>query len=639
MFTAPDNAIGEPAPVAVPKSRRRAETWRRALAALLSAGVVLVLLAAAGVREDQRAFARLTNPIDRFALDALVKGRRALAPRPVPNDPVVIGIDEDTHAAMPEPYALWHRRLGLLIASLTRSDAAAFGVGVGLPDRLYDALTPGIDQALLGPIAEARGRLPLVFARAVETSGVLRYPHPAYVAAAGGAERFAHLALDSDADGVVRNFADRACATEPANCTFAGALAAALGARQGWSGYIPYDLGPSIDYLPMHEVLQWAERGDQARLRAAFARKVVLLGVVLPAENRVGAPVALAAREPRSTRVPAIMAHAQVLRGLLNAGLLAPAPGWLVAALGLLAALCALGRAARSRLLAVAAYLCLIIAASVFAWGRGLVLPAGSLMLAGVAAAVIGALLDRLAAFLALHRLQRAFEGVLAPELVHSIESGETDIGTGARRGEVAVLVCHLGDVAERAALAPPVETGLLMDAQLARIEGAVRAHDGRVEAFAADTVLASFGAPLATRSPARAALEAAQEIFAGIARLREEFAAEALPVAPITIGIASGIALVGRLGVPGRADWHVLGDIVDVARALQAQASRANSPVLCSEAVAAAVGYPPVLARVAMPDGSLAFAWDPETRAHFERTGATGRTSATARGARERTS
>lgn len=584
---------------------------RNIAAVLASACVAFALLAATGMRDGEQPFARLENPLDLMALDLLARAQRVLAPRAAASDPVIIGVDEDTLAAFPEPRALWHPHLGALIAAVARSGAAAFGVHTPLPDRLYDALVPGIDATLLGPIAEARERLPLVFARTADAAGAMHPVHPDYVAAAGGQQRFGFGTLSLDPDGLARRFDDRRCSGDPRACTFAGLLATETGLRQRWSGYIPYGLGDGIRYVPMREVLRWAQSGSDAGLANAFRGRTVLLGFVLQADDRVMTPLALADKEPARTSVPQIMVHAQVLRAMLNPpGLLLPAPAWLVAGLGLLAALCATGSARVARKLLVAAYLLLAAIVAVVSYDRGVVLPVASLALAAIAAGPIGALLDRLFTLNMQRRLTKAFEGSLDHQLVRSVESGTADIGADADYREAAVLVCRLAGAPERV---PPAALALSIDAQFARIGKVVRAHGGHVEAFAGDTVTASFGAFLSSDRATRAALESAQEILTALARLREEMGDAAPLLSSVGIGIAAGVAFVGRLGTPGRTHWHVLGGIIDRATALQAQAGAAGVPILCSAEVTAAVGHPGMLIETALGDGTHAYAWTPE--------------------------
>src|SRR5687768_14701465 len=55
---------------------------------------------------------------ERAAFDAQMRLLRALHPRPVADDIVLIGIDEDTEAEFTEPLALWHRHFAVVLHAL-----------------------------------------------------------------------------------------------------------------------------------------------------------------------------------------------------------------------------------------------------------------------------------------------------------------------------------------------------------------------------------------------------------------------------------------------------------------------------------------------------------------------------------------
>jgi hypothetical protein len=58
-------------------------------------------------------------------------------------DVVVVGIDEATLDAFPEPFALWHEPLAEVFAGLAAASPRAVGVDVALPERSYDTVRPG----------------------------------------------------------------------------------------------------------------------------------------------------------------------------------------------------------------------------------------------------------------------------------------------------------------------------------------------------------------------------------------------------------------------------------------------------------------------------------------------------------------
>jgi CHASE2 domain-containing sensor protein len=78
--------------------------------------------------------------------------------------------------------------------------------------------------------------------------------------------------------------------------------------------------------------MRWAA-SDEPRLAAAVQGRPVLVGFILPFEDRKTVPVPHARWEPGNASVPGVLVHAQILRSLLGGGLLHSLPVLLTLAL------------------------------------------------------------------------------------------------------------------------------------------------------------------------------------------------------------------------------------------------------------------------------------------------------------------
>ena len=100
----------------------------------------------------------------------------------------------------------------------------------------------------------------------------------------------------------------------------------------------------------------------------------------------------------------------------------------------------------------------------------------------------------------------------------------------------------------------------------------AVTRRGGMVNKFTGDGMLAVFGVPVRQdpTAEAAAALEAAQEIQAGLEQLNAELLQEGAPEMRVRAGIHSGEALVGSMGSADRIEYAVIGDTVNCASRLE---------------------------------------------------------------------
>ncbi len=294
------------------------------------------------------AFNPWSGELDRKCLDLNFRIHRQLTLRRARGPEIVIvGLDEASTRGIPEPLALYHRPLGRFLEALALAHPAAVGLDIILPEQSWDAFMPGLDAALMRGILTLKAEAPLVLGR-TEIHGLPRPIHAPFETAAG-MDRIGFVQCGPDPDRVVRRFETRLGEHGAVVPTFADRLLAPLG-RQARPGLINFSLGAPFEYIPFHRVLDWQQQGRLTELREAFAGKVVLLGTVIPYEDRIPLPVQLASWEhPSTLDSPGMLLQAQILRTQLSAAVLVELPRWASALLALLAALGGMNLAGRAR--------------------------------------------------------------------------------------------------------------------------------------------------------------------------------------------------------------------------------------------------------------------------------------------------
>jgi class 3 adenylate cyclase len=123
-----------------------------------------------------------------------------------------------------------------------------------------------------------------------------------------------------------------------------------------------------------------------------------------------------------------------------------------------------------------------------------------------------------------------------------------------------------------------------------------VHKHRGTVDKFIGDGMMAIFGAPQQLEHPERNAIEAAQEMIERLAEVNAELAAQGEEPLKIGIGLHSGEIIVGHIGSRSRHEYTAIGDVVNVASRLEGLSKTAGHVIICSKAVAQALGSPPML-------------------------------------------
>jgi adenylate cyclase len=512
----------------------------------------------------------ITERLDLAALDAEFRLLRRWLPRPAPREIMVVGIDERSAAALPEPIALWHDHLARFLDQMRHAYPAAVGIDVVLPERSFDKVQPGADMRLTRAIAQARRAYPLVLALTVGPDGATREVHRPFLAAAGpeGAEL---VVFPLDADGRIRRTGER---------SFAGLLARRMGAEPAGGmiaepagGIIDYSRGAPFSYVPFHEVLDW----DVERLQKAFRGKPVLLGTALPYTDEHAVPVRLAEWASDGSRAPGVLLHAQALRNALGEGPVRAVP-WPAVALA--------GAAAGALLFVPWAILIAIPAA--FAAALALLAAGWYFPFAGfaVAALVPGAVhfAERLAER---RRLRASFKGYVSPAVMDEILSGRIQPGGAGVRRFVCVLFADIRGYTTRAQQMRPEEVIRFLNRYFERVVALIHARGGTVVSFMGDGIMAVFGTPKALDNPCRAAFATAEDMLAFVAELNAALAAEGAAPIDVGIGLNCGEALCGHVGSPERHEYSAIGDVTNVASRLQSLTKEHGCRVLLSAAVA----------------------------------------------------
>jgi CHASE2 domain-containing sensor protein len=361
--------------------------------------------AARDVRTGAGAFAVLALALAGFAfslgrwcdrLDLALLDRewmllRAAAPREAPGDIVIVGVDEASLEAVPQPPGAWNQPLGEVLVRVASGKPRAMALALPLPDRSLDVLGPGLDRALLVGLAAARANGPFVVALPIDPSTHAARPifDPYY--AVLGKERLGIDLWPRDDDGVTRRFSLAVPTQDGGFATFDGRLCQMLSGRCR-EGLIDFSLGAPYRYTPFHEVLAMR---DAERVRTLFRDRIVLIGEASAHSDRIAVPINLAAWEPAAPDSPGIVLHAQALRTAMLGTAPAEAPRPAAVLLLALAALLVLVRDVR-----VAVAGAVLGAAGLFALGAaslhaGVYLPIGAALATLAAALASGIVLRR----------------------------------------------------------------------------------------------------------------------------------------------------------------------------------------------------------------------------------------------------
>ncbi len=196
------------------------------------------------------------------------------------------------------------------------------------------------------------------------------------------------------------------------------------------------------------------------------------------------------------------------------------------------------------------------------------------------------------------------FERFFTPSLAARIASSPGEVRPGGEKRTVAVL---FGDIRGFTALAEsmrPDDLARLLSSYYRVMAEIVFRHGGTLDKFIGDAIMAQWGAPIATPADADHALEAAREMVRSLAELNAQLRAEEgetpVPILRMGLGLNFGEAFAGYVGAERRLEYTVIGDTVNTANRLCAEAG-AGEILITGEMHAALRDPPPMTERGAM--------------------------------------
>jgi class 3 adenylate cyclase/CHASE2 domain-containing sensor protein len=526
---------------------------------------------------------------------------------------VLVGLDEPFIESMREPLALLHPHLARFLAAMAAAKPAAVGLDIVLPSRSYRFLAPidhpetNYDAILLRALLQTKREVPVLFAKTWDFDARSFRPilvdyvvaaRPAKSPIPGEADARASVLICPDDDGTVRRFPDASCNQDASGYGMAAKLAAYAGNAQTWSGYIDYTIGAPLRYIPLAEVLGWLDNGDQTKLASTFGGRVVLLGPILPFEDRHTVPVELAAWEPGARHVPGVLIHAQSVRSIMGTGLLQPvAPIFEALLAGLFTLVWWIRRPWLGGTLYVIAAVALVFASTRLML-HGYVISVVAALIAGIGAAALRFSVQAMRDAREKKFLKGSFSGTVSPQVLREILAGRIAPGQADRK-RACVLFSDIRGFTKRSEGMEPERLVAMLNRYFTVMSEVVHKHHGTVDKFIGDGLMAIFGAPEPLAHPERNALEAAQEMIERLAEVNAELTQQGQEPLKIGIGLHSGEIVVGHIGSQERHNYTAIGDVVNVASRLEGLSKTAGHVIICSKVVAQALGSPQMLSNL----------------------------------------
>jgi adenylate cyclase len=314
-----------------------------------------------------------------------------------------------------------------------------------------------------------------------------------------------------------------------------------------------------------------------------FTGKIVLIGASATASYDVHPT-------PFATTAPGVVVHATAIDDLLNGVAIRASPFWLLAVLTILmaaaggAALYFLRHLTRSILVVAAieaAYIALCLLAYEYAHLALPVAAPGLALLISFGAATA-------ARYVTTGRQLRQTRGMLdrymSPQLVEYVMANLGDLSLKGDKRELTILVSDVRNFTTMTERSDPLELIALLDEYFAAMTEIIFRHNGIVDKFIGDGILAYWGAFTPQINHAAEAAQAAVEMIERVGELNKSWAAQGRQTIAIGVGVNTGTVIFGNIGKGKKIEFTVIGDAVNLAARLEGLNKEFGTSIIVSE-------------------------------------------------------
>jgi adenylate cyclase len=182
-----------------------------------------------------------------------------------------------------------------------------------------------------------------------------------------------------------------------------------------------------------------------------------------------------------------------------------------------------------------------------------------------------------------------------APQVAERIASSKEAARLGGDKRPVAVLFSDIRGFTPLSESMNPDDMASLLSEYFTEMVECVFRHDGTLDKFMGDAVMAQWGAPIASGNDADRALQAAVDMMRALKKLNAKWRTEGRPQLQHGIAVNYGEAFAGNIGSERRLEFTVIGDTVNTAYRLCSAAE--GGQILITEEMRDALVSPPKLA------------------------------------------
>ena len=167
-------------------------------------------------------------------------------------------------------------------------------------------------------------------------------------------------------------------------------------------------------------------------------------------------------------------------------------------------------------------------------------------------------------------KIQKAMGKYLSYDVMQNVVQNIDNISLGGKRADITVLFADIRNFTSISENMDAASTSMILNEYFSELVPIIEKHNGVLNKFMGDAILAIFGEPKKSENHALDAVICGYKMLKNVKYLQEKWVDEGKPKVEIGIGVSSGEAFVGNIGSQDRLEYTVIGDTVNTASRIE---------------------------------------------------------------------
>jgi adenylate cyclase len=180
--------------------------------------------------------------------------------------------------------------------------------------------------------------------------------------------------------------------------------------------------------------------------------------------------------------------------------------------------------------------------------------------------------------------IKSTFERYVSPNVAAEIIKNPDMLRLGGERKTLTIFFTDIGDFTHLCEVHQPEDVVRDLNTYFRGMTTAILEHNGTINKFQGDNILAFWGAPIPQEDHALLACKAALRCNGFLKYLEKMWVAFGYPPRTYRFGISTGEVVVGNIGTSSRFEYTIIGDEVNIASRLEGVNKYYGTQILISE-------------------------------------------------------